>query len=205
MTATRPHLIEATDLPDYPIARDERIDSHYFMPWERRRWLNSSMRLRATPECRALYFDLICVAYDQTPVGTLPDNMDELSKLAMTAESHFAALCALPFGPLHHWHPCLSEGERRLMHPVVLQTVTEAISRRHDNRARNEAGNAKKRRQRLRAQVAGYHADLAKNDAAVIWMDDWLVAEGCEYRSANWVERAMAAWTDHVFNLNRRK
>lgn len=40
------------------------------MVWERRRWLNSDMRLKGTPECRALYFDLINIAYDNSPIGT---------------------------------------------------------------------------------------------------------------------------------------
>ena len=66
------------DLPDYPLTSDDRLDSHYFMVWERRRWLNSDMRLKGTPECRALYSDLTNIAYDHSPVGTLPDDMEAL-------------------------------------------------------------------------------------------------------------------------------
>ena len=90
-----------------------------------------------------------------------------------------------------------------LMHPMVLRSLTEAMARRQDHRARNDAANSAKRLQRLRITVSGYHADLAKNDAAVRWMDEWLVKEGCEYRSAAWIERSMQAWSNHIFDLGR--
>lgn len=201
MKAAVPKLVDACDLPEYPVGRDVRLDSHSFITWERSRWLNSSMRNRGTPECRAIYFDLICVSFAQSPVGTLPDCIEELAKLALVPEGHLRALCQQDYGPLHKWQPCLSDGERRLYHHRVLATVTEAMARREDNRAKNEAANASKRRERLRVAVAGYSADLAKNDAAILWMDDWLVAEGCGYRTARWIERAMASWTAHWRDL----
>ena len=55
----QPHIVDMEDLPEYPLNGSVRLDSHWFITWERRRWLNSDMRLKATPECRALYFDLI--------------------------------------------------------------------------------------------------------------------------------------------------
>ncbi len=203
----QPQLIHSStgdDLPEYPFDAQDRLDSHWFMTWERRRWLNSDMRLRATPECRALYFDLINIAYDQSPIGTLPRDLDVLAKMIFVPESHFAALCSLPYGPLHNWMPCLCGTEVRLMHHFVLQSLQDAVSRRADNRARVEAANTQKRLQRLRGTVAGYDAQLAKNDAAVRYMDAWLADEGCEYRSAHWVERAMQAWSNHMFDLTRR-
>lgn len=56
--------VSIDDLPEYPLTVEDRLDSHYFMTWERRRWLNSEMRLRGTPECRAYFFDLINISYD---------------------------------------------------------------------------------------------------------------------------------------------
>ena len=198
--------VSVDDLPDYPLTSDDRLDSHYFMVWERRRWLNSDMRLKGTPECRALYFDLTNIAYDHSPVGTLPDDMDALAKMIFVDASHFKALCALEYGPLHKWTRCLCEGgEMRLMHPMVLKSLTEAVARKEDNRARNEAANTAKRLQRLRITVAGYQADLAKNDAAVRWMDEWLAKEGCTYRGGEWIERAMSAWSNHMFDLGRAR
>lgn len=195
-------VVSTADLEEYPVSRDMRLDSHHFMAWEHRRWLNSSMRMKGTPECKSIYFDLICAAFGQSPVGTLPDDPDQLAKLALVPESHFRALCQLEYGPLHLWRLCLSEGERRLYHPQVLRTVTEAVARKEDNRARNEAANASKRRERLRVSVAGYSADLSANDAAILWMDEWLTAEGCGYRAARWIERAIEAWSAHMMALN---
>lgn len=198
--------ISTDDLPEYPLGSEDRLDSHYFMAWERRRWLNSDMRLKGTPECRALFFDLINISYDQTPVGTVPQDLETLAKLLLVDPGHFRALCKLDYGPLHKWMPCICEGgELRLMHPMVLRTLTEALSRKEDNRAKHEAANAAKRLQRLRSTVAGYHAELAKNDAAIRWMDEWLVQEGCEYRNATWIERAMQSWSTHMLDLGQAR
>ena len=198
--------VPTDDLPEYPLGIEDRLDSHYFMAWERRRWLNSDMRLKGMPECRALFFDLINISYDQTPVGTVPQDLEILAKLLLVDPGHFRALCKLDYGPLHKWTPCIcGGGEVRLMHPMVLRTLTEALSRKEDNRAKHEAANAAKRLQRLRSTVAGYHAELAKNDAAIRWMDEWLVQEGCEYRNATWVERAMQSWSTHMFDLGQAR
>ncbi|SLN36742.1 hypothetical protein AQS8620_01315 [Aquimixticola soesokkakensis] len=194
--------VDIETLPSYPFSIEDRIDSHYFMPWERRRWLNSDMRLKGLPECRALYFDLTNIAFDHSPVGTLPVDMKTLAKLVFTDFEHFEALCALPFGPLHNWEPCNCRGEVRLMHPFVVKTLSEAIARKEDNRAKNEAANTAKRLQRLRITIAGYHKDLGANDAAVRWIDEWLNEQGCGYRGGTWIERAIGAWSDHSLRLN---
>jgi len=193
--------VEISELPEYPLDGSERLDSHFFIPWERRRWLNSDMRLKATPECRALYFDLINICYDQHPIGTLPDDMEMLAKLAMMDRSHFEALCKLDYGPLHSWFRCQCDGEIRLMHGFVYRALTTAIGRREDHRARTEAANYAKRLQRLRVTVAGYHADLSKNDAAIRWIDEWLTKKNCEYRNASWIEQGMQAWSNHRLDL----
>lgn len=199
------HAVDIDELPEYPLGVDERLDSHWFIAWERRRWLNSSMRLKGTPECRALHFDLINICYDQQPIGTLPDDKEVLAKLLMVERGHFEALCRLDYGPLHNWFRVRCEGEVRLMHQFVFQVLTSAISRREDNRARTEAANLRKRLQRLRETVMGLQVDLAKNDAAIRWMDEWLQEQGCEYRSTSWVERAMMSWSNHMIDLTRNR
>lgn len=193
--------VEAADLPEYPLTRRDRLDSHYFITWQHRRWLTSEMRLKGAPEARALYFDLICLSQDQNPTGTLPRDMEQLAKLLMVDQAHFARLCAQDFGPLHRWTPCLCDDEVRLYHPHVLETVLDAISRRHQNIARTDAANVRKRQERLRKAVAGLHAEMSKNDAAIRWMDDWLVDQGVGYRSAAIIESAMGAWVRHVQDL----
>ncbi|MEH6391133.1 MAG: hypothetical protein V7763_05710 [Sulfitobacter sp.] len=196
-------LIDTSDIEEYPLTRDDRLNSHFFMVWERRRWLNSDMRLKGRAECRALYFDLINIACDQSPVGTIPNDMEVLAKLLMISESELKTLCQLEYGPLHKWRPCRCGDEVRLMHPVVLDMLIEAVSRKEDNRAKMEAANTVKRVQRLRSTVAGLHTDLSKNDAAVKWMDEWLVKQSVGYRNTSWVEQAIMAWSDHRMDLQR--
>ena len=89
------------------------------------------------------------------------------------------------------------------MHPVVLDMLIEAVSRKEDNRAKMEAANTVKRVQRLRATVAGLQTEMSKNDAAVKWMDEWLIKQGVGYRNTSWVEQAMMAWADHRMDLGR--
>lgn len=199
MTAV--HLAAIDELDDYPLTSDDRLDSHYFMAWERRRWLNCDMRLKGTAECRAYYFDLINISYDQSPIGTLPTDMSVLAKMLFVDRDHFEQLCRLEFGPLHKWRRVSCGGEIRLMHPMILRTLTEAISRKEDHRARSEAASASKRLLRLRTSLSGYQKELAENDAAVRWIDEWLVKEGCEYRTSSWIEKGIARWSDHMLDL----
>lgn len=201
------------DRPDLIWVRTDalRINEAYQRPIERRGW-KTIRRIadnftwgRFSPLLVAGLADGFYAVIDgQSPLGTLPRDMAVLARMLMVDREHFEALCALSYGPLHKWRPCRRGDEVRLYHPFILATLTEAISRKEDNRARMEAANTHKRLQRLRATLAGYQADLAKNDAAVRWIDEWLIAEGCEYRSANWIERGMRAWSNHMFDLGRQ-
>lgn len=191
------------DLPVYPLGHEDALEAHYFIAWHHREWLNSDMRLKGSEENRALYFDLICISQDQKPIGTLPNCSEMLAKLLLIEESRFKRLAAMDYGPLHRWEPCLVGDDVRLMHHRVLDMLTEAIARKHDNRARNEAANAAKRKQRLRSAVTGFNVDLGKNDAAILWMDQWLEENSVGYRSARRIERAIAAWSNH--QLERRR
>lgn len=194
------------ELPVYPFGVEDRLDSHYFVPWERRRWLNSGMRLRGTPECRALFLDLIWISYDQSPVGSLPDDTTMLAKLLMVDHDHFLGLCRLDFGPLHNWVRCeTQDGEIRLHHPMVLRTLLEAFSRREDHRAKSEAASAAKRLLRLRSMLANYSKELVQNDAAVSWIDEYLLKQGVAKRTASQVERALGAWHEHMIGLGVRR
>ncbi|MEO1952674.1 MAG: hypothetical protein ABGX09_21585, partial [Thioclava sp.] len=104
-------LAPVSEIDEYPLTREDRLDSHYFMAWERRRWLNCDMRLKGTAECRAYYFDLINISYDQSPVGTLPTDKSVLAKMLFVDPGHFEQLCRLDFGPLHRWRTVRCEGE----------------------------------------------------------------------------------------------
>jgi hypothetical protein len=197
-------VADIDDLPVYPLSPDDTLEAHFFLAWHHREWLNSDMRLKGAEECRALYFDLICISQDQKPIGTLPRCPEILAKMLMVDQSRFQRLAAQPYGPLHRWEPCLCGDEVRLMHERVLRMLTDAISRKHDNRARTEAANVKKRLQRLRSYVAGFNVDLSKSDTPILWMDNWLEEQGVVRRNAQSVERAIAAWSAHSFNAARR-
>lgn len=201
-----PHLAPVPDdgLPVYPIGPNDRLDSHYFMPWERRRWLNSDMRLKGDPVARALYFDLICISYEQSPIGTLPDDRELLAKLSFTDPGTFSRMCDYPFGPLHRWQRCEIEGtgEIRLFHPMVLHTLMDAIARKEHHRAEAEAGNRRQRLSRLRGALAGLSKSLAENSYAVTWIDGWLEEQGCRYRNAEWLQKAAQAFNSHMLERN---
>ncbi|WP_349295795.1 hypothetical protein ABEB22_15235 (plasmid) [Thioclava sp. 'Guangxiensis'] len=199
-------VVDTEDLLEYPFDENTRLDSHHFMAWEHGRWLNSSMRAKGTAECRALYFDLICISMEQTPVGTLPDDLDELAFHLRVDSAHFKALCRMDYGPLHKWQSCQTKGgARRLYHPHVLLMVTDAISRKHDNQAKNDAANKAKRLQRLRTTLASYNASLAEQDGAVLWIEDWLSERCSGYRTSAWIEQALGAWSAHSMQLNRTR
>ncbi|MEM8822052.1 MAG: hypothetical protein AAGF30_00430 [Pseudomonadota bacterium] len=202
---TEPHLQPVPDggLPKYPFTAKDRLDAHWFMTWERRRWLGSDMCLRGSWECKAIYFDLICHAYDQSPIGTLPEDMGTLARLVRADRDHFESLVDRPFGPLHRWYRCDCDGEVRFMHDTVVANLVDGFARREDNRARNEAANAAKRLQRLRHTLTSFDKALGENDHAVRWIDEWLVSEGCTKRTASWIERAIAVWVQHITRLKR--
>lgn len=192
-----PALVPSETLPDYPFAHGDRLDSHFYIPWQRRRWLNSEMHLRGSWAAQGVFFALINHACDQSPIGTLPLDMGLLSKLVRCNRDELEAMCALPYGPLHGWTRCNCAGEVRLMHPVVLEVLTDGFARREDNRARTEAANSAKRLQRLRGVLASIEKTLGENDHAVRWIDEWLVDQGCTKRTALWVERGVHAWVQH--------
>lgn len=192
-------VVDATTLVEYPIPADTRLDSHHFVSWEFRRWLHSQMRMKGQPECRAYYFDLINIAHDETPVGTLPRDMEVLAKLLYCDLGQFQRLCAGPYGPLYQWEPCIADGEVRLYHPMVLQTVQDSIMRKEHNRARTEAAARDKRLQRLRTRVGSLDQAVGQNDAAIMAMDEWLVEQGCSTRTEMWIHRAMEWWLSRKF------
>lgn len=187
-------VFDRDSLPVYPLGPSDRIDSHWFIPWERRRWLNSAMRLKGRRECRALYFDLINISYDGSPPGTVPSDAESLAALLMVSEREFREMCMLEYGPLHRWQAYRCGDDVRLAHQFVVEGILEALGRKEDNRARVEAAASEKRLRRLRVTLAGLSTELAKNDYAVRWIDDFLVDSGCRYRDGRSIDGAVRAW-----------
>ena len=145
-------LVEVADIDHYPLDAAERLTSHFFVTFYHRRWLNSRFRLSAPPMVRGLALDLILISQDQTPVGTLPDDDVQLAALLMLDLREWQALRRAEWSPLYKWVPCLCGTERRLMHPVVLEAVQDAIGRRRKRAEEGEAGRRRKRIERLPEQ-----------------------------------------------------
>lgn len=183
------------DFPEYPYAADLRLPTHHFLPWQHRRWLNSRMRLLGRLEVRAIAIDLFSISQDQTPVGTLPNDAEELCILLNVSPQIWDDLARLDIPPLYGWYECKCGDEIRLAHPVVLEMIGEALNKRQEAAARATAGQQRMRLKRLAdtmQRVAGGSSRLAANPAAVERVAEWLDSH-CESGkwSATWVERAM--------------
>lgn len=180
MTMRTLQSVSPADLPEYPIGREVRMPTHYFVPLQFNRWLNSSLHLMATYEVQGIATALICLAQNQSPVGTLPADDAMLARLLRIDEARWRDLSRAAIGPLHGWERCLSDGEIRWMHPVVLEVVQDALSRR-EARELSHQGRARERRiQRMVEAFRGLGAPeaLLEDRAALDAIEDHL-AETC--------------------------
>ena len=168
--------VAVADLPAYPIPRDVRLDGHSFVKWHHLRWLHSRLCLMADFEVKGMAFDLFNIAQLQSPVGTLPIDPEECALLIRADRARFAELCRRAIGPLHGWVPCLSDGERRLMHPVVLAQVQDALDRHEIRQMSAEQAAIVKRLKRLRDKLRamGLGEEALRDDVLIERIDDHL-------------------------------
>ena len=177
----KPALVAVAELPDYPIPRNERLPELAFVKWVPSRWLNSSGHLKCTYEVQGMARALFDIATAQSPIGTLPDDDEELAALLRVPQGHWKGLRALgDRGPLRNWLPCRSDGEVRLMHPVVTAQLEDVLHRREQRELSKEAQAEAKRFERLSAGLhkAGLSEAVCQDGILLKRMDDWL--------SANW-------------------
>lgn len=174
--ASRPVLIEAEAIEDYPIGRDERLDQHGFVKWHFHRWLSSRTFRLSSWEVQGMARALFDMSQTESPVGTLPDDDAELAVMLRCDARRVRALRQDEFGPFRGWRPCRSDGERRLMHPVVLEQVRDALERRDARSLSGEAKAEYQRLRRLREALAklGMEARVLADDVLVNRMDLWL-------------------------------
>lgn len=156
MAAPTLSLIAPTDMRVYPIERDERLPELAFVKWQPSRWLNSSGHLKCTYEVQGVARALFDLATAQSPIGTLPDDDEELAALLRMPVNHWIALRSLGArGPLRNWEHCLcpgkGNGEIRLMHHVVLASLQDVLFRREARESGRGRQVVNKRVQRLRA------------------------------------------------------
>lgn len=192
---TRTHLQPVSnDLPIYPIERDERLPELAFIKWYPSRWLNSKGHLLCSYEVQGVARALFDLAAQQSPIGTLPDDDEELALLLRLAPPQWAALRRLgDRGPMRGWTRCLSDGEVRMMHPVVLAGMQDVLERRERRQMSMEAQAEVKRLDRLRKALKGMGlGDAALADDVLIGrMDEWLTATCRGNRTALVYQRAL--------------
>lgn len=178
ISAPAPALaVVANDLPVYPIGRDERLDGQSFVKWQTQRWLASRTFKLASWEVQGMARALFDLCQTESPIGTLPDDDAELAFMLRCDARRLAELRKMEFGPLRNWRPCLSEGERRLMHDTVLEQVQDALDRRAMQDMSKDERAVAQRLDRLRKGLAkqGVDNSVLADDTLIARMDAWLV------------------------------
>lgn len=194
--------VDPANLPEYPFGNDDRLTSHYFLPWHFDRWLNSELRLTASPAVRGLAVDLYSISQRQTPVGTLPDDNRQLSALLLLDLATWERFRNETPSPLHSWRPCLCEGGViRLMHPVVTEMIEDAFGRRKAHQEAAQRAVEAKRLARLREQVARIGSKRMADDGTLIErLDLWLV-DTCDKQG----KRRTEAMVRHAMEVDSTK
>ena len=180
---------DVSEIGEYPLGPDERLDSHSFLAWEFRRWMSSDMRWNGTHECKSMFFECVNLSYSETPVGTLPNDLGRISRMIQpnVEKGTFEQLCKLKFGPLHGWQLCRVDDQIRLMHPVVTRIVLSAFASRAKASAANEAASYKRKLDRLTEEIAQVHPAFAGDPRKVRFIcksiDDRISARGGSRRT----------------------
>lgn len=198
-------VVDVDDLPEYPISSSVRLDTHDFLTWEFRRFLQSELRWNGIHECKSIWFDLTNMSHEQTPVGTLPADWSRLARMVQPPvdPQTFNVLAKLPFGALYGWTRCVCDnGDIRLMHATVTRVVLNALTRRELNAARTDAASTERRLIRLGETLAGMAPAIAMDPAQVRWVDahirDAMDSDGNKRRTMPQLHGAIGACLEKV-------
>jgi len=171
-------LVEASALDEYPISAEDRLDSHYFVQWNLRRWDGSDFRKAAykDPEVGFFGLELIFGSHKGTPVGTLSCDDETLAFDLHISLEKWKTLKKREPSPLHNWRKVRCDnGEIRYAHPVVTLVAQEALKSSRTNAAKVEARKLNKRLADLRDMVERIGAkQLLQTPAFVERFNDWL-------------------------------
>ncbi|WP_232825454.1 hypothetical protein [Albibacillus kandeliae] len=182
MTSLSPILkpVDADELELYPISVKDRLDSHYFMQWNLKRWRASEFRRKADPEVGWYGFNLFCIAQDETPVGTLPCDEEQLAYELRVPLEKWRAMMERKITPLHNWHRVRCDnGEVRFAHPIVTLVAEDALKSKRLNAAANANERHRKRVISIRKSLSGIPgaSRFAEGDAWVEQISDWIEAQ----------------------------
>lgn len=193
--SARPDLtvVSGKEREEYPISRSERLDAHSFVKWWHHRWFSSRTFKLASWEAQGMGRALFDMAQSESPIGTLPDDDAELAVMLRIDTRRVAELRRQEFGPFRGWRKCVSDGEDRLMHPVVLEQVQDALERREQRGLSKEEQAVRKRIQRLRDGLRDHkvEAGALADDVLIRRMDDWLTANWRRSRTKEAYGRAL--------------
>ena len=191
------------DLPAYPIGRDQSLDGHSFVKWQTARWLSSRTYKLASWEVQGMARALFDLCQTERPIGTLPDDDEELASMLRVSVVRLRELRAMDLGPLRNWSRCLSDGVVRLMHPVVTEQIQDALDRRAMAQLSKEQKAVAVRMERLRKALLaqGIDPSVVADEMLVKRMDEWIEAThrgnrtAAVYRSAI-LHAAQSRWFD---------
>jgi hypothetical protein len=199
-------------LPEYPVSSAVRLDSHGFVAWEFRRYLNSDLRWNASHEVKGIWFDLVQMAHEQTPVGTLPTDQLRLARMLVPSVDpvQFKSLVDRPYGILHGWHECeCDDGTVRLMHPTVTRVVLDALTRKELNNARTDGASKAARLRRLGKDLSILAPALAQDGRLIYFVDSHIRnsmdLEGNTRRTQAQLEAAISACIEKMSAGHFRK
>lgn len=171
-------VVDHSELPEYPIPKGERLESHSFFLFHYQRWLESDLFTMGDWDVQGVALALWCKSQNQDPVGTLPHSHRHIAaRLGMSIEDWERFMRRDP-NPLHNWTPCLVENEVRLMHPVVTEVVKAAYEGHVKSDDRRDADKDRTRLKRLRDNVLNLAGErFAKDDMYIARLDAWLLQE----------------------------
>lgn len=175
--ATHLTIITPNDLPVYPISADERLDGNSFVKWNTARWLASRTFKLMPWDMQGMHRALFDFCQSETPVGTLPDDDDELAMMLRIDVRRLKEIRAMEFGALRNWTRCLCDGRVRLMHRVVTEQVQDALERRALAALSKDEKAVAMRLDRLRKGLIqeGWTKDVVRDDVLIRRMDEWLL------------------------------
>lgn len=170
-------VASSSGLEQYPIGREERLDAHAFIKWWHHRWKSSRTFKLASWEAQGMARALFDMSWDESPVGTLPDDDAELAVMLRIDARRVAELRRMELGPFRGWRRCLSGDEIRLMHPVVVEQVQDALARREMRQVSGEDNAERQRLVRLRSALAtrGFSSEEQSDPVLLQRMNEWLL------------------------------
>lgn len=199
--------VDAAGLEPYPFGAEDRLDGNSFVKWHTARWLASTTYKLASWEVQGMARALFDLCQTENPIGTLPDDDNELAFMLRVPPQRVRELRAMDFGPLRNWRRCNCAGRVRLMHEVVVEQIRDALERRALAVLSSEQKAIAVRLERLRKALAanGVAKEVIADEVLIGRMDEWLQATHprnrtkAVYRSAilhavqmRWFDRSQA-------------